>query len=128
MSSDKKVGFLGKYIAGNVNLANPTALSDWTTLGLQTRSYASDVEAKYNNNALRKLREIAENKGTPDELMQFAQYLKGFIETANKDDLRDDIQLSRLVYRFCETAKASRDKRVIVIATEIANSLAAFKN
>lgn len=120
MTSDNKVGFLDKYIAANINISAPEVYSEWKATTELVKSNAEYFLKNYNNNlSVQKIIEISEKDGTPDALMSFAIYLKAFFDSAEEKKVKIDTKLNKLLSSFCETARISRDKRIINVALEI---------
>ena len=120
MSAQKKMGFLGRFIANNVNLADPATSAKWKSLTREIKKYESKADSNYEeNNSLSELFHICQSEDTSGKLMAFGRNLEEFINTADKQKLKQDNQLLKLVELYSETAIVSNDKEAINLATSI---------
>ena len=120
MNTRKKMGFLGRFIANNVNLADPAASTKWKSLTRQIEKYEAEVSSNYKeNDSLSELFHICQSEDTPGKLMAFGRNLEEFLNTADKSTLRKDNQLLKLVELYSGTTIASNDNKAINLATNI---------
>ncbi len=116
----RKVGFLGKFKASNVNLADPIASSKWDNLTKQTRKFEKELTKNYDDNSfLNNLVKISSNDDEPDKLVAYGRNLDEFINTVNKKLLKKDKILLKIVKYYSETSIASNDKYAIDLADSI---------
>lgn len=119
MNTRKKMGFLGRFIANNVNLADPAARTKWKSLTRQIKKYESEASNYKENDSLNELFRICQSEDTPGKLMAFGRNLEEFLNTADKSTLKKDNQLLKLVELYSETTIASNDNKAINLATNI---------
>lgn len=124
----KKMGFLNKFRAFNVNISEPETDRKWNSLRQIVQTFEPDALNNYpGNSALAKIIEISKSTNMPDELMEFGNNLLAFVESADKITLKEDKSITRIVELFATTAKLSHDERIIGTAIDISNAIIALK-
>lgn len=124
----KKIGFLNQFRAFNVNISDPEADRKWSTLQQIVQDYTLEATNKYqNNSAFTRMTEISAAIDMPDKLMEFGKSLQAFVESADKQTVKADKKITKIVEVFATTAKLSNDQRIIDAAIDISNAIIAIK-
>ena len=125
---NKKIGFLNQFRAFNVNISDTEADRKWSILQQIVQNYAPDATIKYpNNSAFNRMVEISKDADTPDKLMEFGKSLQAFVESADKQTIKEDKKITKIVEVFATTAKLSHDQRIINAAIDISDAIITLK-
>lgn len=109
-----KNGFMGKFMAHNINVSAPNTNAKWSLLRQYLENNSDVLLKKYSNNDnLREAIGILKSRNTPDELLEFAKCFLAFVSSADKNVLKNDTVIFDLVEQLAEVAKLSYDKRAI---------------
>lgn len=120
----KRTGFVGKFMAHNVNVSAPNTHAKWSQLRQYLQRNSSELLRNYaNNDDLKEAIEISNSNNTPDELFEFAKCFLGFVSSADEHALKNDSIVFDLAEQLAEVAKLSYDKRAIDMAIMISQKI-----
>lgn len=129
MKNDK-MGFLGRYIANNVNLADPQASTRWNILSNYfIKLYSDNVFNQFNQPELiEELLRILKNEDEPDKLMRFGRNLSALLNIIDRSiNNIDNNKLLKLIELYSETTIASNDNRAIDLAKDIIEQIIKYQ-
>ena len=121
-------GFLGNFMAHNVNISAPKTNAKWSQLRHQIIKESNDLLQRYEGNKnLYKAIDISKSNNTPDELLEFAKSFWSFVSSADTSKMKDDSVIFDIAGQLADVAKHSYDKRAIELAIMITKELVSLK-
>ncbi len=119
-----RTGFVGKFMAHNVNVSAPDTHAKWSQLRQYLQGNSDDLLNTYaNNDNLKDALEISKSNNTPDELFEFAKNFWAFVSSADEHALKNDSVVFDITVQLAEVAKLSYDKRAIDMAIMISKKI-----
>jgi hypothetical protein len=127
-NQEEKMGFLGNFMAHNVNISSPDVNAKWVALTRYVKKESEVLSERYmNSKIIQDLISIGNSQHVPDTLFNFSKSLLLLVESEN-ENIKNDPIIYNIAEKMTEVAKLSYDRRVIDIASDIIERLLILKS